>query len=203
MNDVQGSERFARAIQMFDDWNARDPNQVQVDGEPHPKELHHARLMSAWIERLHPNAGEAVHLAARCQHLRRWEIPRNSYPEGRAGYLKWRKTLQSFHAGKSAEVLREVGYDDALIQRVQEINLKRGLGKDPEVQAVEDALCMVFLESQFEDYLSKWDEAKTKRILQKTWSKMSPVAREAALAMPMSTQARAIVERALNEDASP
>jgi len=189
--------RFQDTIAAFDALNALDPNTVEVDGQPMPKELHDALAMTRWVEALYPDASEAVHLAARCQHLCRWEVPRNSYPEGRAGYLKWRADLKKRHSEKSAEVLRAQGYDASLVDSVSAINLKQDLKLNPDVQQIEDALCLVFLENQFEGYLDQWDGEKIIRILQKTWSKMSERGHEAALTLEMSARARALVERAL------
>src|SRR5687767_2871248 len=101
--------RFTHAIQSFDAANARDPN---------CKELIYAQRMTHWLEKLAPDASEPLQLAVRCQHLRRWEIPRKSFPMDRAGYHKWRSTLYDFHADGAAEILREVGYDDETIARV-------------------------------------------------------------------------------------
>lgn len=185
--------RFQQAIQAFDDLNEQDPN--LVDGAP--KELRDALAMSRWVDTMYPNAGEAVHLAARCQHLCRWEKPRSGSPEGRAGYLKWRADLKQFHADKSAEVLRQVGYDDAMVDAVTTINLKQGLKSNTDVQIIEDALCLVFLELQFESYIDQWEDEKIIRILKKTWGKMSEVGHEAALKLPLSEKALSLVQAAL------
>ncbi|MGB0412908.1 MAG: DUF4202 domain-containing protein [Coraliomargarita sp.] len=196
----QSNSRFQEAIAAFDALNAQDPNTVtDADGASQPKELHDALAMSAWLERLYPDASEAAHLAARCQHLCRWEVPRNSYPEGRAGYLKWRSDLKQVHADKSADVLSKVGYGAELIDAVVAINLKKGLKSNPDVQAIEDVLCLVFLDEQFEDYIDVWDEEKIVRILQKTWSKMSGVGHAAALQLPLSERALSLVKTALGE----
>lgn len=198
MKPFQQDERFQQAIQAFDALNGEDPNRVESGGQSVPKELHDALAMTRWVEAMYPNAGEVVHLAARCQHVCRWEVPRSSYPEGRVGYLKWRSDMKQRHAEKSAEVLRSVGYDQGVIDAVAAVNLKVGLKSNPDVQIVEDALCLVFLELQFEGYLGKWEEAKFIQILQKTWAKMSPVAHAEALKLPLSDKARGLVEQALS-----
>lgn len=190
-------DRFNEAIAKFDAMNSQDPNTIMVGEKSVPKELHDASAMTRWVEALYPDANEMVRLAARCQHLCRWESPRSSYPEGRVGYLKWRSDLKKFHAERAAEVLRSVGYDEEAIESIRMINLKKGLKSNPDVQMIEDALCMVFLETQFEGYLDKWDEEKTIGILQKTWAKMSGVGHVAALALPLSARAKALVEKAL------
>src|ERR1700744_4442204 len=109
-------ERFQNALQRFDEENSRDPHRVMVDGKSHPRELIYAQWLTDWVLKLSPDASEVLRLAARSQHLCRWEIPRSSYEMTRAGYLKWRADLKQFHAGKSAKILREIGYGEDVIQ---------------------------------------------------------------------------------------
>ena len=194
---METRERFNQAIAEFDLLNAQDPNHRTVNGETVPYELFFANQMTDWVFQLDSNASEEVLLAARCQHLCRWEIPRKNYPEGRVGYLTWRKELKSFHADKSGEVLKKLGYDRVTIERIRTINLKQGLGKDKEVQIIEDALCLVFLEEQFDDLITKTEEAKMIRIIQKTWAKMSDQAHEMALALKLSDEGSRLVADAL------
>src|ERR1017187_3442399 len=123
--------RFETALRRFAEENARDPNTEAADGVVQPRELLYARRLSDWVVRLCPDASEPLRLAARCQHLCRWEIPRSSYPMTRAGYLKWRADLKKFHSQKAGEILREAGYDDDTIRRVQELNLKKHFLDDP------------------------------------------------------------------------
>ena len=191
-------DRFNRAIAQFDLLNAQDPNHRLVDGEAVPFELFFANKMTDWVFQLDSNASEVVRLAARCQHLCRWEIPRSSYPEGRVGYLDWRKNLKSFHAKKSAEVLKEVGFDESSIERVRDINLKKDLKGDAEVQIIEDALCLVFIENQFDDLIAKTTDEKMISILQKTWNKMSDNAKKLASLLTLSDNAQRLLKLALN-----
>ena len=183
---MENSDRFHRAIAEFDLLNGRDPNRRMVEGEAVPFELFFARILTEWVFRLDPAPSEVALLAARCQHLCRWKIPRSDYPKGRAGYLAWRRDLKAFHADRSAEVLENAGYDSQTIDRVRSINLKKGLGKDAEVQLIEDALCLVFLQEQFDDLAAKTPEKKMVRILRKTWRKMSKRARRMAMELELS-----------------
>ena len=160
--------RFNRAIAAIDAANAEDP---------YEKELRHSELATKWILRLRPDAGEPLLLAARAHHIRRWAIPRASYPEGRAGYLRWRRDLQKAHADDVARILSAEGYDEATITRVQAIVRKRNLAHDPEVQAFEDALCLVFVEDQLAEFSTRVDETKLADIIEKTLEKMSPEGR--------------------------
>ncbi len=182
------SARFQDAIARIDAANAADPRGI---------ELPYSQRLSAWVERLAPNAPEPARLAARAQHICRWMSPRESYPEGRVGYLRWREDLKQFHAQKAGEILREAGYDDPTISRVQDLIRKRNFPRDPEGRIIEDALCLVFLETQFAETTTKTGEEKMIGILQKTWRKMTPQAREVALTLPMSTECRMLVEKAL------
>jgi Domain of unknown function (DUF4202) len=191
--------RFSEAIRRFDEENARDPNVVHVEGVAHPHELLYAKRLTDWVLRLCPEASEPLLLAARCQHICRWVIPRSMYEMTRSGYLRWRTDLKQFHARKSAEILREVGYDDATIARVSDLNLKKQFGRDPDCQILEDALCLVTLQYQLSDLVAKTEPAKMMGILQKTWKKMSKPARDYALALPFSETEKRLIEQALGE----
>ena len=160
-------------------------------------ELPYAHRLSAWVERLAPNATEELRLAARAQHICRWMIPRESYPPGRIGYLKWREDLKQFHARKAGEILSELGYPGTTVTRVQDLIRKRNFPRDSEGRVLEDALCLVFLETQFAETNAKTGDEKMLGILQKTWRKMTPQAHEIALTLPMSPEQHALVEKAL------
>lgn len=192
-----GDARFTAAIEAIDAANAADPTMLVVRGERQPKELAHSRLMTEWIGVLRPDPSEALHLAARAHHLRRWQWPRTEYPEGRAGYLRWRRDLYDRHADAAAGILRSFGYDEATVARVGEIMHKTKLRSDAEVQAYEDALCLVFVETQFADLVDRTDPDKMTGIVARTLAKMSEPARTRALDIPLRTQDAAIVARAL------
>ena len=191
------SERFADAVRQFDEENARDPNTQQEGGQARPRELLYAQRLTDWVLRLCPQASEALRLAARCQHLCRWKIPRDSHPLTRAGYLQWREALKKFHAQRAADILRRVGYPDDLIARVQQLNLKKGFPQDPETQILEDALCLLFLERQFAELARKTTEDKVINALQKAWQKMSPTARILAKTIPHEEREKGLLDKAL------
>jgi hypothetical protein len=193
----QDSQRFEAALRRFDEENSRDPNHEVVDGVARPREFIYARWLTDWVLKLCPQASEALRLAARCQHLCRWMVPRTSYPMTRAGYLQWREGLKKFHAQKAGEILREVGYEQEVIARVQNLNLKKNFPKDPESRVLEDALCLVFLERQFADLAAKTAEDKMINALQKAWNKMTPEARELAKKLPYAPQEATLLEKAL------
>jgi hypothetical protein len=192
--------RFAAAIAAFDQVHAGDPQAVEEHGVSVPRALLEHRRLSACVQRLDANASLALRLAARCQHIERWTVPRETAPAGRVGYLTWRKELAKFHAERAAEILRGVGYDDATITAVGAIVRKQDLKGNADAQTMEDALCLVFLEFEFEAFLDKYpDQDKAVDILQKTWRKMSERGHAAALSLPLSARAAALVGRALSE----
>jgi len=191
------SARFQEAIRCFDKANAEDPNKESSDGADVPKELLYARRMSAWLERLAPDASEALRLAARCQHIRRWAIPRSDYPAGREGYKHWRRDLASFHAETAGQILRDVGYDEETIQSVRNLLVKKRLKGDPECQLLEDVICLVFLENTLDKFSALHDDEKMVGVLRKTWVKMSPQGHAAARRLVLPDRARMLIEKAL------
>lgn len=195
---ISDQKRFERAVARFDEENSQDPNTELVDGKPQPRELVYAQRLTEWVRKLAPNASEPLLLAARCQHICRWKIPRSSYPMDRPGYLKWRTELKNFHAAKAGAILREVGYDEDTVHKVQDLNLKKNFPKDPECRVLEDALCLVFLEHQLAELTERFDEPKMINAVQKSWIKMSPQAREEALKIPMNERALQLVAKALS-----
>jgi len=189
--------RLEEALRRFDEANEEDPNTEMVDGDEVPKELVYGRRMSARLNAFEPNAPEVVQLAARAQHIRRWEVPRDSYPQGRAGYLKWRTDLYKRHGEIAGSIMEQAGYDDVTIERVQNLLRKRGLKTDPDVQLLEDVICLVFLEHYFHDFAKKHDEAKLIPIVQKTWKKMTEKAHAAALDLDYAPEDFSVIQKAL------
>ena len=194
-------ERLARATRAFDQLNADDPTFESCDGTPTPRELAKAVWLTRWLDRLDPSPSDALRLASHCQHLMRWKVKRSEFPDGRAGYHAWRRHMASFHADQAEKVLRQVGYDDATIGAVRRIVLKQGMSSHADVQTMEDALCLAFIEDDLEQFARGRDEARLLEILRDTWNKMSPHGRSFApgLAAGLSEPLRALIERAIKE----
>ncbi len=196
---MSDTDRFQRAIRSIDEANSEDPNSEVVDGVAHPKELLYGKRMQEWVEKLDPGAPEALRIAARSQHIRRWEIPRGDYPMDRKGYLRWRTALYTFHADKASEILRAAEYDDQTIERVRTLLQKRNLRTDADVQTLEDAAALVFLVHHLDDFLKRDDigHEKAVGIIRKTWKKMTERGHEAASALELSPESTALLEKAL------
>ena len=183
---IPDSVRYARAIGAFDAANAGDPNHADDAGARRPQELLYAERLSAMLARFAPNASEVLRLAARCQHLERWRIPRVDYPMTREGYREWRSRLFDFHAERAGAILREAGYDDATAGRVRSLIRKEALKTDAEAQVLEDVVALTFLESYLERFVAKhadYDDAKFADILGKTARKMSAAGRAAVFTL--------------------
>lgn len=173
-----------KAIAAIDDANSADPNRVLVNAQPVARELVYGQQMSQWLARLEPNPSESLQIAARAQHICRWELPRTAYPNGRIGYLQWRTALYNHHANRVEHILRDIGYDSSTIQHVRQLVRKQGLKTDADAQTLEDTACLVFFEFELADFMTRQPPEKLTSILQKTWKKMSPRGQSAALALP-------------------
>ena len=188
-------DRLQRVLARIDQLNSEDPNTELVAGIPRPRELAYSQRLTEWVLRLDPNASETLRIAARGQHVQRWSVPREQYERSRRGYLRWREVLKAFHAKTVTEIMQQEGCSEEMIQRVRMTILKKSLGTDPDSQTIEDALCLVFLETQFADLRRKEPEEKMLEILRKTWQKMSERAREEALRLPLAPEDRAFLLR--------
>jgi len=191
------SPRLDAAYEAIDAANARDPRRIASEHGDAPAELVYGRRMTAWLETLEPMASETLRVAVRAQHIRRFEVGRDSYPDGRSGYKQWRSELARLHATHAAEIAVQVGFSDDEAARIRDLVQKKGLRTDPEAQLLEDVACLVFLEHYFAEFARKHDRAKLIDIVQKTWRKMSERGRAAALTLPLGATERSIVEEAL------
>ncbi|MEO9480543.1 MAG: DUF4202 domain-containing protein [Maribacter dokdonensis] len=192
------TDKLLLAFQQFDEANKQDPNTEVFEGTTYPKEVLYGIRMTERLNAFDPNASEALRLTARCQHICRWEIPRESYEMNREGYLRWRQELKKFHATKAASILEDIGYDKETIDNVKFLLQKKQLKKNEETQTLEDVICLVFLEFYFEPFAHKHPEDKTIDILQKTWRKMSTKGQEAALELPLSKFSLDLITKALH-----
>ncbi|MGZ5190760.1 MAG: DUF4202 domain-containing protein [Flavisolibacter sp.] len=196
------TDRTEKALELFDGYNKQDPNLIIWDGTQYPAEYFYALQLYEWVKKLEPRAREDLLLASRCQHIGRWKIPRNQYPSGKAGYYKWRNGLAKFHAETAGRLLAEAGYHEEEIKAVQHILLKENLRKDEVVQTMENALCLVFLQFQYEDFITKHDDQMVIRILKKTWTKMTGPGTEAALSLDFGEKGKALLIMALGDNAT-
>jgi len=187
---------FNQAIQLFDEYNNRDPKKTDIDGSEIADNLLYAQRMTEKLLEFEPDASEHLQLAARSQHIGRWEIPRKNYPMDRKGYLKWRSQLKVYHAKLAASILEKTGYDELTVCKVKDLLVKKQLKQNPETQTLEDVICLVFLEHYFEDFSEEHKEEKLVNILKKTITKMSSKGVEAALQLPLSDKAKELIAKA-------
>ena len=185
------------AFAAIDAANAVDPNVIEWRGERWPRAQLQGVLATEWVETLDPRASDPVLLAARAHHVRRWTIARSSYPAGRVGYLRWRRALKDVHAEVVAELLPDTGISAGTISRVQALVRKEALGHDPETQLVEDAICLTFVETQFEELAARLDHDRLVTAVKKTVEKMSDRAVGLVAQTRISPSARAALDAAL------
>jgi len=191
--------KLERAFQLFDDYNRQDPRTITLGGENYPQEHFYALKLHDWVLKLDRDASEELLLASRSQHIGRWEIPRESYPDGREPYLKWRKDLALHHADVTARLMTAAGYHNEIVERVSQIILKKRIKVDADVQTMENALCLVFLEFQFEDFRKKYTDEPYKmvNILRKSLLKMDAHGHNFALRLSYSNDGLSLISQAL------
>lgn len=193
--------KLETAFQLFDEYNQRDPRSFTWEGISYPQEYFFALKLYDWVLKLNPGADEVLLLASRSQHIGRWEMPRENYPEGREPYLKWRKDLAQHHARIVSELMAKAGYDEQQTERVRQIILKQRIKVDADVQTMENALCLVFLEFQYEDFRKKYenDPEKMINILRKSLLKMDAYGHSFALNLPYSAGGLELVNEAVEQ----
>ncbi|MPS48176.1 DUF4202 domain-containing protein [Methylobacillus sp.] len=190
--DARFGPAFTQAMQAFDARNAQDPNQTLVNGVAVPKELAYAQRMTEMLQRYRPDASEALQLAARCQHIMRWTLPRDAYPMTKPGYHQWRRKLKRYHAEVAREIMQQAGYDEDMILRVAALVSKEAPLADAEMQVLEDVVVMVFVEYYLEEFVAQhpeYDVPKWKDILRKTLRKVSKAGHQALLTQVKLPQA--------------
>lgn len=184
------------ALDAIDAANALDPTTVELDGATRPKELVHAERMTSWLERLVVDPLPEQRLAARAHHFERWKSPRHDYPEGRAGYLRWRADAKARHARDVSELLSRHGVPEAVIERTAEIISKRALRTDEASQVHEDCLCLTFFELQGLATAERLGD-KAAAVVHKTLAKMSDRGRDALAAAALHPAVRDVVDAEL------
>ena len=193
------SDLLAAAALAIDESNALDPTVIVVRGEASPLALAHGRLAVEWVSRLLASPPDTVLLAARAHHLRRWEVPRSSYPVGRVSYLRWRKDQKARHARDIEVILRSVGYESDVIERVQALVRRDNLGSDAHEQVVEDAACLVFIETQLADMAERLDHERLLDVIRKTARKMSEQGRALIEQLTIASMERGLIDEAFAE----
>ena len=188
---------LTRARELIDAAHAGDPKRT-ADGRP--AELVYADRMEAWAARAAPEPTELLRLAARCQHLERWRVPRATFPDGKVGYLKWRQSLYRQQADRARELLLQAGVPAAATDEVAVWVSKSGLKTNPGTQALEDAACLVFLENEIEAFAAQhadYPREKFVDIIRKTWKKMSPRGQDLAKTLALPPAIGALVTEAI------
>ena len=188
------NDRYDAAVAAIDAANADDPNMVTVRGRELPLALAHGQLAVDWIGQLVDHPDEALLLAARAHHLRRWQVRRDSYPAGRPGYLRWRRDQKVRHAADVAEILESCGYAASEIERVQRLVKRESIDG---AQAVEDAACLVFIETQLAALAGRMDHELMIEVIRKTARKMSQSGLDAVASIPLTDSERALLGEAL------
>lgn len=199
------TSRFTAVIAVIDKANADDPRTIVADGEARPYEVVYSERMTRRLEAMYPEASELLRIAAHGQHVRRFDIARSGFAQGREGYNEWRRTCREHHAKLLDDIMSRNGYAEAEIKHVTKLVKKEQLKKDKESQALENVVDVVFLEHYFDEFHGKYphyDDAKIIDIIGKTLRKMSPKGHQAALALDLPPRTRALVLAAVEREAA-
>ena len=190
------NEQLQQAFDAFDLYNSADPNKEIFEGDTYAKEVLYALRMTEKLNDFAFDAPDYLQLAARSQHIGRWEIARNEYPMNRKGYLLWRSQLKLRHAAIAEKILRECKYDDDTIEKVKALLIKKQLHENPDTQLLEDVICLVFILYYLDEFAAKHEDDKAVHIIQKTLKKMSPQGIAAAVKIPVSSKVSELIARA-------
>ncbi len=182
---MTASPRLQAVLDKVDEANAADPKMEQDGDEAVPAALLYGRRMSQVLGEFSPGATEHLQIAVRAQHIERWKRPRTDYPEGRAGYLEWRRDAARYHADRVAQIMKQEGYSDDDCERVGVLVRKKAIKKDACAQTLEDVACLVFMRWYFAPFASARTQEELFRIVEKTARKMSAAGRSTALQLPL------------------
>lgn len=190
-------ERLRRTLERIDEENMHDPNKVQWEGAEKPAAWVYGQRMSAWLHKLNPEPSPELQIAARAQHIRRWEIARDTFPANRKGYLDWRTRMYDFHAEKTLAIMQELGWDEDAQYQVNFYLHKRCLQTNRDVQFLEDCACLIFIEHQLLDFAREHRDQKVMRIIQKTWDKMTEQGHREVFALDLSPELHELLDKML------
>ena len=183
---------------LIDAAHAADPG-VAPDGRP--AELAYADNMERWVVRIAPDASPSCALPLGASTWNAGRTPRALFPEGKAGYLTWRRSLYVKQAERARQLLVQAGVPEAEAGDAATWVSKTGLKTNPGTQALEDAAVLVFLESEIQAFAAQhadYPREKFVDILRKTWRKMSPRAQELALGLELPDAIAGLVREALS-----
>jgi len=196
------TSQLSAVLSAIDAINSEDPNSTLVNGEAQPNELLYGQYMTTCLDQYWPNSSEFLQIAVRAQHIKRWHLARKDFPEGKQGYLNWRKELGKFHAQIAKTLMLDNGYTEEDAEKTACIIRKEKLKSNQDSQTLEDVACLVFLQYYFDEFAAKYtkvdNEAKIIRIVQLTWRKMSERGHEIALSLTLPDHLAALVGKALS-----
>jgi hypothetical protein len=193
---MNNTEQLQKAFDAFDLYNSADPNREIFEGDTYPKEVLYALRMTEKLHEFAIDLPDYLQLAARSQHIGRWEIARDAYPMDRKGYLQWRSQLKLHHAAVADKILKECGYGLETIEKVKELLLKKQLQQNPDTQLLEDVICLVFIQYYLDEFAAKHEDDKVVDIIKKTLKKMSPQGIDSALQIPVSDKVSDLIGKA-------
>ena len=161
-------DRLETALSAIDAANSDDPNQLWVEGKSEPKELVYARRMTSGSFRLRRASSEdsTAGGAAAAYILPRWQIHAllTAIPQDESATCSGERIYTATTPSRCRPYSpgSGTGHDTATIESVQRLLRKQGIKTDPDMQMLEDVICLVFLEYELADFAERYPAEKSR-----------------------------------------
>ncbi len=165
--------QYNAAIELIDAIHNQDPSTVTFEGVEVKAELQYSQRMLSMLEKVQPKALLELKLAAQCQHMSRWSIPRATFSMDKKGYYQWRAAIMEYQLNITSTVLKQAEVNDESIEVIVDALKNKADKTNLNASIIEDTACLTFIKWYLVPFAGQFDVYKAKIILQKTANKMS------------------------------
>ena len=129
--------------------------------------------MLSILQKVQPNASLELQMAAQCQRISRWSIPRTTFSMDKKGYYQWRAAIMEHQLSVTSSVLKQAEINQQSIEIVVDTLKNKADKTNINASIIEDTACLTFIKWYLVPFAGQFDPEKAKVILQKTANKMS------------------------------
>ena len=165
--------QYIKAVQLINCVHNQDPYSETIDGVDIKAELLYSQRMLDILQKVQPNASLELQLAAQCQHISRWSIPRTTFSMDKKGYYQWRAAIMEHQLSVTSSVLKQAEINEQSIEIVVDTLKNKADKTNINASIIEDTACLTFIKWYLVPFAGQFDPEKAKVILQKTANKMS------------------------------
>ncbi len=165
--------QYTKAVELINSVHNQDPNSETIDGVDTKAELLYSQRMLAILQKVQPNASLELQMAAQCQHISRWSIPRTTFSMDKKGYYQWRAAIMEHQLSVTSSVLKQAEINEQSIEIVVDTLKNKADKTNINASIIEDTACLTFIKWYLVPFAGQFDPEKAKVILQKTANKMS------------------------------